>query len=261
MKKSVFLLITFLVITGLASSALAEVSVPEPPTDFYCLDEANMLSGELEKGIIKTSSDLEKLSGAQIVVVTLKDMQGAAIEEMGLGFLRSWGIGDKEKNNGVLILVAEKERKSRIEVGYGLEGVIPDGKAGRILDEYLVPYFKDGQFELGVVNTYNAVLQEVCGEYELQYNPVSTEGLGVQETKPANKGKSVDWLSVGLIMLVIILYYWYRRKGGGGGSSGGGYRGGGGYYGGGGFGSGGGGFSGFGGGGGSGGGGGASRGW
>ena len=263
MKKIALLLTSILLMLCFTSAVMAaDVTVPAPPTDFYCLDAAEMVSDNLEKAFITQSSNLEKKTGAQIVVVTVKDMQGAGVEDFGLEILRSWEIGDRTKNNGVLILIAQEEHQSRIEVGYGLEGAIPDGKAGRILDENLIPHFKKGDFELGILDAYNAVLKEVCAEYEVQYNPVSPQGLAEQGSKPASKDKVVDWLSVAVILLVIILYYWFRRKGGGGGGSSGGgsYRGGGGYYGGGGFGSGGG-FGGFGGGGGSGGGGGASRGW
>lgn len=66
--------------------------------------------------------------------------------------LRGWGIGSRDKNNGVLIVVATQDRQSRIEVGYGLEGALPDGLTGRLQDDTMLPYFKQGQYDKGIVN-------------------------------------------------------------------------------------------------------------
>ena len=79
---------------------------------------------------------LEKQTGAQIVVVTVQNLEGQSLEEYATELFRNYGIGDKEKNNGVLLLCAYEERQFRIEVGYGLEGTLTDGKTGRIQDEY-----------------------------------------------------------------------------------------------------------------------------
>ena len=173
--------------------------------------------------------------------------------------LRSWGIGDAQKNNGVLILVAREERLSRIEVGYGLEGAIPDGKAGRILDEHLVPNLQRDNYSLGILETYNAVLEEVCREYNLAYQPLDPNSLGIVAHNPGKQEQGINWWVVALIIMMLYLYFRFsgRFRGGGG------YRGGGGTFWGGPWRGGGGGFGGggFGGRGGSGGGGGASRGW
>ena len=80
---------------------------------------------------------------------------------------RTYGIGDAERNNGVLILISEEDRKIRIEVGYGLEGVINDSKAGRILDDYVVPYLKDDLWDDGILNCFNAVVKYIQKEYDV----------------------------------------------------------------------------------------------
>ena len=89
--------------------------------------------------ILAYSSALAKRTKTQVVVLTVPTLDGESIEDYGLSVLREWGIGDKKENNGVLLLVATKDRKSRIEVGYGLEGVLPDGLTGRIQDQYMLP--------------------------------------------------------------------------------------------------------------------------
>lgn len=78
------------------------------------------------------------------------------------------GIGDRTKNNGILFLIATDDRQLRIEVGNGLEGAIPDGKAGRILDNYVVPYLKNNEWDNGIKNGFNAILEEVCKEYNIE---------------------------------------------------------------------------------------------
>lgn len=239
---------------------LGAAGIPDPPQQFYCLDEGEILSAELEGAIVSSSADLAKKCGAQIVVVTLDTLGDQNPEDVALEILRSWGIGDRQKNNGVLILITLQERQSRIEVGYGLEGVLPDGKVGRILDENLVPYFKQGNYNLGILNTYNAVLKEVSSEYNLPYQPLDPYSLEIPRSSgSASRDKETNWWVVFIILLILYLSFRFRGKGGGGG----GYRGGGGPFWGGPWGGGGsfGGRGGFGGGGGSGGGGGAGRGW
>src|SRR5699024_7310000 len=82
--------------------------------------------------------------------------------------LREWGIGNREKNNGVLILLAVEDRKSRIEVGYGLEGALPDSKTGWIQDEYMLPYFSEDDYSTGILEGYKAILLEIYNEYGIE---------------------------------------------------------------------------------------------
>lgn len=254
MKKNFSCLLMFFFILFFANVGIGAVKLPEPPEQFYCLDEADMLSTSTENAIISSSKDLADQSGAQIVVLTVASLKDAVLEDYALEILRQWGIGDSEKDNGVLVLIARDERKSRIEVGYGLEGALPDGKTGRIQDENLIPYFQEGQFDTGVLMTYNALLKEVCAEYQLPF--VSVEGVASDKPVAEEEDDGLNW---GLIIIIFILLAiaFFRKKRGGNPPGGGYYGGGGGHLGGGGFGSGGGSF----GGGGSGGGGGSSRSW
>jgi uncharacterized protein len=232
--------------------------IPSPPADLYVLDQASVMSDETRSIIISTSQDLARQTKAQVVVVTLDTLNDQVLEEVSLAILREWGIGDKELNNGVLILLVPSEHKSRIEVGYGLEGVLTDGKTGRIQDEYMLPYFKQEQYDQGLRNGYLAVVQEVAKEYNVtltqnqDYQPVPGETDTSSQPTPT-------WLKLlGIILVILLIWLDHRFFNGfilgmilsglfrGGGRGGGGFGGG----------SGGGGF-----GGGSGGGGGSSRGW
>ncbi len=157
----------------LALCLLACLAVPvaaevvSPTSDFYVYDGAEVLSDETENYIITTNRELEGKTGAQIVVVTVPSLEGQSLEEYATELFRGWGIGDAEKDNGILLLCALAERQFRVEVGYGLEGDLPDGKTGRMQDEYIIPFLKQDQFDEGIKNGYSAFLWEVAAVYNV----------------------------------------------------------------------------------------------
>ena len=165
MKKGFFLFLLLLLVSF--GNNVFALDVVRPVEDFYVNDYANILSEETEKYIIEHSVNLYNKTTAQIVVVTVEDLKGASIEDYSLGVARSFGIGDSEKNNGLLLIVSKNDRKIRIEVGYGFEGLINDAKAGRILDNYAIPYLKANDWDNGILNGYKAVYKEVSEYYKL----------------------------------------------------------------------------------------------
>ena len=106
-----------------------------------------IVSSKKRNDIDVRKADVYKRQGAQIVVVTVQSLGGQSIEEYATELFRKFGIGDKEKNNGVLLLCSTGDRLFRIEVGYGLEGRLTDGKTGRIQDEYIIPYLKENDYD------------------------------------------------------------------------------------------------------------------
>lgn len=159
-KKIIILSIVVLLI--FSSNA---IGIVRPTSKFYVNDYAGVLSTETEEYIVQTNIDLEQKTGAQIVVVTIDSLEGQTIEEYATQLFRNFGIGNKSKNNGVLLLCSTVDRMFRIEVGYGLEGRLTDGKTGRIQDEYIIPYLKNNNYDEGIKNGFSAVLQEVATEY------------------------------------------------------------------------------------------------
>ena len=117
-------------------------AIVNPTKEFYVNDYANILSEKTKNYILEKSVALQKATKAQIVVVTIPSLYGENLEEYATELFRKFGIGDKEENNGLLLLLTLEERQFRIEVGYGLEGVLPDGLTGRYQDEYIIPYLK-----------------------------------------------------------------------------------------------------------------------
>ena len=164
-RKILALLAAVCCLWALACPVSAEVV--SPTSDFYVYDGAQVLSGATEQYILTTNRELEQKTGAQIVVVTIPSLEGQSLEEYATELFRQWGIGDKEKNNGVLLLCAVEDRQFRVEVGYGLEGDLPDGKTGRMQDTYIIPLLKEDKFDVGIQNGYSAFLQEVAAVYDV----------------------------------------------------------------------------------------------
>lgn len=261
---------TFLFIILLTFFALGDVRYPNPTSKKYINDYAGVISENVEDKIVEIGDELYRKTGAEVAAVIMENTDDVPIEDYATGLFRNWGIGSKDKNNGVLILIAFKNpsslKKSRIEVGYGLEGALPDGKTGRIQDDYMIPYFKKGDYETGILNGYAAICSEVAKEYNVKLS--SLEGNGSIYKSRDTNGNVININPIVLMILIIILLsfdgFFFRwtilriimsilfggRRGGRGGFGGGGF---------GGFGDSGGGFGGFGGG--SSGGGGSSRDW
>ncbi len=255
------------VLVLLVSVGAAFAAAPKfPPLTGRVVDNANILSPEVEAKLTTELATLETQTGRQLVVATLPDLQGYEIEDYGYQLLRTWGIGSKERDDGAILIVAPSERKVRVEVGYGLEPVLTDALSSVIINQTILPAFKAGQMEQGVVDGTQALVQQLT---------LPDDQARAAAAAPA---KSSEGESIGpAVIFVIFIIFWLLsgvmgglgrgRRGGRGlwwllplllNGGGGGGRGGGGWGGGGGGGFGGGGFSG---GGGSGGGGGASGSW
>lgn len=159
-------LILFVIILSMFSIKSLAIITPTP--EFYVNDYANLLDAETRDYIIKVNKNLYNQTGSQIVIVTVKNLEGNSIEDYAIKLFRNFGIGDKSKNNGVLLLLAFEEREFRIEVGYGLEGILPDGKTGRIQDEYIIPYLRQNNWNDGIKNGFNAIADEVAKEYNIE---------------------------------------------------------------------------------------------
>jgi len=143
------------------------------------VDEAGILSPRFESEISAQLAAHERATTNQVVVVTLKSLQGYDISDYGYQLGRQWGIGQKAKNNGVLLIVAPSERKLRIEVGYGLEGVLTDAISRDIIERRLKPAFRQQNYEQGVRDGASAILAALGGEYRTAPPPVTVgEGPG-----------------------------------------------------------------------------------
>ena len=167
-----------------------------PTSEFYVNDYAEILDDDSEKFIIENSRKLDQATKAQIVVVTVKSLNGQNLENYANELFNGYGIGDKDKDNGVLIILALKEREFRIEVGEGLEKCLTTDKLDKIMDDYMVPYFKNNTFNTGMLNGYKAVYAEVAAEYSYSTDikPEIKTGTGVSlnDDKKMQDAKASD---------------------------------------------------------------------
>jgi uncharacterized protein len=256
---------------GLAAALLLNLisfafALDFPPLTGRVVDQANVMTPQSRSDIEAKLKDLEDKSSIQLVVATVKSLQGGDIETYANELFRTWKLGQAQKNNGVLLLVAPNEHKVRIEVGYGLEGTLTDALSSVIISSAIVPRFKAGDFSGGIGRGVDGIISVLSGD--------TSEWQRKVDVRNEDSAGNFDELFPILFFLLIFFICWYmiRSAGGGGPSSGGTSRRGGGpifipysgpsWGGGGSGGFGGGGFGGgFGGGGGSSGGGGASGGW
>ena len=226
---------------------------PQPGVRVY--DGVDVFSPQEKAALEAFLKDVEDETTAQIAVIAIPSLRGGELNDVAVKLFEKWGLGQKEKDNGVLLLAALEDRKVKIEVGYGLEGALNDARAGRILDEYVLPSFRANRFSEGLSRGAFAIADVVARESGVE---LTNRLSGAKGSAGAKSGTSDEALPpallvfffFGFIILMTYLQAKHGRRGGGfGGGVGGGFRGGGGFSSGGGFG------------GGRSGGGGASRGW
>lgn len=264
------LALLLLLLLGLAApgAAVARATPEFPALTGRVVDEANLLEPAAEARLTEKLAALEQARGDQLVVVTLSSLRGREIEDYGYRLGRTWGLGSAERDNGVMLIVAPEERKVRIEVGYGLEGVLTDAFSALVIQTRILPEFRKGAFEAGIEAGADEIIAQLSAD----------PAVAAARAQAARPQKARVPIGPIIIVVVVLLFILLSALGGGGGGRGGrrrrrdglspllvwaaadalsrGRRGGGGGFGGGGFGGGG-----FGGGGGSFGGGGASGGW
>lgn len=162
-----------LVVLGLAVgssfTAFAAAKIDIKPSG-YVNDFAGVLSAGVKANLEQELVDFDKTDSTQIAVVTVNSLGGSYLEEYANALFRYWGVGQSKKNNGVLLLVSldENDRGVRIEVGYGLEGVLTDLISGQIVNNIMVPKFKDGDFDGGVSDGVSAIIQVARGEFKAE---------------------------------------------------------------------------------------------
>jgi uncharacterized protein len=141
-----------------------------PPLTGRIVDGAHILSPELIANLSQELAMHEQHTGNQVAVLTLPSLEGEPLEEFSHRVATSWKLGQKGTDNGVLLLVVPGDRRARIEVGYGLEGVLTDAKASRIIRNEMVPHFKAGDYSQGIAAGVRAILGTIEGTYTVTEN-------------------------------------------------------------------------------------------
>ncbi len=201
-------------------------------------DEAKVLSAPFINQLEQILKAHEDSTSNQIAVLIVPSLNGEAIEDYTLRVAEHWKLGQEKNDNGVLLFIAINDRKARIEVGEGLEGPLPDAICNQIIRNELAPYFRQENYEAGVLASVNAIIKSIAGEYQVDNVPIQKR-----------KTRGGSFLSTLIILIIIIVISSIRNRGNrgggwisrggwyggfGGGSGGGGWSGGGGFSGGGG---------------------------
>ena len=212
-----------------------------PQAAGYVNDFAGVIDSESEASLLTLCEELQRKTGAELAVVTVATVGDMDYTEYSTRLFEKWKIGEKDKNNGVLLFLTVAERRVRVEVGYGLEGALPDITAGRILDQYVVDDLRRGNVGQGFLKGARAIAGKIAEEYGVELDGAPPPRIRSSRQK---QGGGIGKL---LMMLIIFLIFarprWLlpflmmgggKRRGGWGGGFGGGFGGGG--FGGGGFG-------------------------
>lgn len=246
---------------GAVFSAAPALALEPPALQGRVTDLADMISPAMEQRLTSYLAELEKTDGTQVAILTIPSLEGDSLEDFSLRVAHdAWKLGQEKEDNGVLLLVSKEDRKLRIEVGYGLEGVLTDVLSGSIIDQVITPRFKAGDFDGGIAAGTQAIAQAVRGEYVApQKSKRESHGIGsllplilfvfvgahlltpargrVVETKDGKKVVRGSGLGILPWLLIGSSLGGHHRGGGGfggGGFGGGGFGGGGGGFGGGG---------------------------
>jgi uncharacterized protein len=199
-------MLKYFILLFISFSAWSQIPVPEHG-GVWVHDEANILSAQAKAELeymLKTERDS---TSNQIAVLIVPTLNGDDISRYAVEVFEKWKLGKAEKDNGALFLIAVNDRKMRIEVGYGLEGVLTDAVSGRINRNEVAPRFRTGDYDGGVKAGVNAIIQTIKGEYKNEEPP---------QQRKRKRGTPISTI----IILLIIIFIASRRRGGGGGSGG-----------------------------------------
>ncbi len=181
-------------------AAAPAVAVDFPPLTGRVVDQAGVMTSTTRGDIAAKSRDLEEKSGIQLVVATVSSLQGGDIETYANELFRTWKLGQTQKNNGVLLLVAPAEHKVRIEVGYGLEGMLTDALASTIISAAIIPRFKSGDLSGGIQHGVDGIISVLSGDTS-DWQPkaaVWADGVAI--------GEAVAAIALLFFLLIAIVY-------------------------------------------------------
>jgi uncharacterized protein len=205
-KKLTYLALIFLLVVGFTLPAQA--AFPRPVG--HINDFAQIIPPDTRTVLESLLRELKQKTTAEVVVVTIQDLGDAHIEGYAVDLFENWGIGQKDKDNGVLILVAVAQRKVRIEVGYGLEGILPDGLAGEIIRQRITPAFKSGDYGsgllLGTLTVANIIAEDAGVELS------GLRGVNRQQYTVRRRSRGLGgWGNLLFLLLLIILFIRHPR--------------------------------------------------
>jgi uncharacterized protein len=190
LKKTAIAAVIFLIMAACSVTAAMALEVPELTGRVN--DYAGMLKPETVTSLEASLLELEKTDSTQIVVLTINSLEGEVLEQFSIKVAEKWKIAHKGRDNGAILLISKQDRKVRIEVGYGLEGRLTDLMSGRIISDIIVPAFKSGDYDTGVLQGVDAMIKTVRGEY-------TSENFRPQKAEKKSSGGIFAFLFIAFI--------------------------------------------------------------
>ena len=184
-------------------------AAPIPKTMGYVSDYGNVISSEDESVMTAVAEKLRRAGGIELAVVTIDSLDNDSIESYTLRLAEEWGVGGADTDTGVVLLLAVKDRQVRIEVGYGLEGDLPDGLTGSILDTYVIPDFKKGDFSSGLMEGSKAIAATLASKRDFSLDDSSLESYAVDDK--ASPGEQISELIDFFVFILFVLVFVFGR--------------------------------------------------
>jgi len=220
-----YILVIFISIINILISFKGCASGPKDSLDLpdyngYINDYTGTLSVEWKAKTENLVQAVREETSCEIAVAVIDELGGATIEEYAAGLFAKWGIGKKDKDNGVLLLVAIKDRQLRIEVGYGLEAIIPDLKAKDIIDDVITPRFKNSDYDSGVYNGVVSIANIIYEEQDKNLLPYSDDVISQPEREFSDTGAFAaliilatlsPWIAFALIFIIVFIKSYIKK--------------------------------------------------
>jgi uncharacterized protein len=201
------LVLLVLLLAGCGGGGSAGADVQYPRLTGRVVDTADLLNPAQEAELTRKLEALQRASSRQLVVVTIPNLQGRTIEEYGVGLGRFWRIGQATANNGALLIVALAEKKIRVEIGYGLEGILTDALSGRIIRERITPRFQANDYAGGIAAGADAIIEQLQAPPEAaeQRAADAARAQSGDRTRRGGGSSPVGLLIWGGVMLFVLL--------------------------------------------------------
>jgi uncharacterized protein len=205
MRLTLALLTSALLLTSVSGEVrAAQTDLPVPR--HYVEDYANVINPSDEQSLNGVLQELEQKTGAQYIVLTVQTTAGVPIEQFSIELAEKWKLGQKGKDNGMLFVLAAKDRRYRFEVGYGLEGFVTDQYCDRVAREFLVPYLKKGDYSQGIYQANSRIAQTIAAESDVALTGMpKLSPPPAQSRRPVERGSRIGLPCCGVLPLLFIL--------------------------------------------------------
>jgi uncharacterized protein len=202
-NRSLVVILLLSTVFGISSLSLLSAEEPHYPEPIgYVNDFAEVISPEYEASLSGLVAELERKTTVEMAIATVQTAQPQAIDMYAVELFTRWGIGKRGKDNGLLIVMAMEERKVWIEVGYGLEGPVPDGFAGEVYRQILVPNFQEGGYGKGLYEAAHAISNRIAQEYGVQIEAADST---IQVHGPSARSRIFS--AIGSIVFSLLFFF------------------------------------------------------